>query len=62
MVKGNDDNNFDSTERLLKLLNELEASRLSNRRNDLLKLVRAQYEDLFRHMDCVPHPIYGDRG
>jgi transcriptional regulator of acetoin/glycerol metabolism len=63
MVKGYDDNNkFSTTDRLLKALKTLEVNGQRNRRRELLRLVKAQYEDLYSRMDAVPHPVLGDRG
>lgn len=64
MVKGsNEDNNqFVSTQRLLKALDELHASNKKTRRHELLQLVAAQYEDLYQRLDAVPHPVFGNRG
>jgi len=63
MVKGYDDNNeFSSTEKLLKALERLEVTGRQDRRRELLRLVKSQYEDLFQKLDAVPHPVFGDRG
>lgn len=63
MVKGYDDNNeFSSTEKLLKALDHLEVTGRQNRRRELLRLVKSQYEDLYQRLDAVPHPVFGNRG
>ena len=63
MVKGyDDDNQFNSTDRLLKALNLFEKTNQRNRRDDLLRLVKSQYEDLYSNLDAVPHPVFGNRG
>ena len=64
MVKGSNDDNsqFNTTDRLLKALDELNTAKKKTRRHELLQLVAAQYEDLYKNLDAVPHPVLGDRG
>ena len=58
----NDNELLESTKELLKELNKQEGVVNNRRRNVLLKLVRSQYEDLYKVLDSKPHPIYGDKG
>ena len=51
-----------SAQDVLKALEKLEVTGRQDRRRELLRLVKSQYEDLFQKLDAVPHPVFGDRG